>query len=330
MQQQLGLVVLALASFGCACTRGSAATCDFYDPRDLTHPRDFEVMSTSPVVFVAMATSVRTLQHGVRACRQPNLLLDLVQVNVSVENVLRGDGVGQRESFRYYSYSPQNGGYIGRPRYDVTAGARRVFFLTRDEAGLRASGDVLDYTFHVYSGSHQQSVVGADLGDSVPRILLSLGADGDPVVFARNILKYAAASDYFGSRPKTAALLSQLVSPGSDPDVRAAACFELASYYYGRYGCLAAIQNGPEFAEAVRKKAAALLRAQELNNANFKELLKADPLTAFTKSPNPDSLYAVREEMEMLLSDPDPSIRTLACSALRKHFPSVPERCSSE
>jgi hypothetical protein len=324
MQQLALAVITCLLLVGC---NSRLALCDYWDPRDLIERHDYETMRLSPIIVVGKVTSVETVRKGYRASRQPNLFLDLMKVKIDVENILRGEGLGSNLVFYFFAYSPRNGGYSGPPRYEVGAGNRRIFFLTRDLGVLRSSGDVLDYTLHVASGSHRGLGLSSDLGESISEILLGLGNEFDPDAMARSILRSAPSADRFSSRLNTVALLERLVSDRRAPRIGAEACFELAEFYYGHYGCLLRVQIDVTLPGEERQRATEMLTAQTQTNASLERMLQEYPLMAFSKAPFPDSLYDICQELRMLTSDPEPTIRSLACAALRKNYPEPQREC---
>jgi hypothetical protein len=147
---------------------------------------------------------------------------------------------------------------------------------------------------------------------------------------AGGIEQAAAVSDRFTSRPKTAALLQRLVADSRDVQIVSAACFDLAEFYYGQYACLSVIADQARFPAEMRRRAEQMLAIQQTRNAELRGWLSTFPLQACSKAPFPDSLYRVHQELEMLLSDPDPSIKVLACRALRANYPDQEPRCNSK
>src|SRR5208337_418174 len=102
---KVGLWAQLLLLVGCA---GSPQLCDYYDPHDLQSRRDFQIMDASPIVVVGTVRSVQLLSKGVRARKQPSMLLDLEKASIEVENSLRGGLVGPVLEFYYFEFSAAN------------------------------------------------------------------------------------------------------------------------------------------------------------------------------------------------------------------------------
>src|SRR5690242_18212746 len=62
-------------------------------------------------------------------------------------------------------------------------------------------------------------------------------------------------------------------------------------------------------------------------NARLKKQLRSYPMIAFEMSPFSDSIKGVRQKLVMLVDDPDPELKRLACSILRQNYPNPLEAC---
>ena len=145
--------VAILGALGC----GPARQVDYYD-FDLQKPLNAkQLLFKSSAVIVGTVKSVNIARSGVPARRDHEFLLDETQVEVDVENVLRGDQPGQHIRFEFFGYSAKNrGGYIGPGTYRVAAGERWIFFLAIDDGQFRSVADLRGgYSFRVRTGLHR-------------------------------------------------------------------------------------------------------------------------------------------------------------------------------
>src|SRR4051794_15671672 len=93
---------------------GHRPQCGCYD-FDFQKPLDYrQLVFRSSMIISGTVRSVSVIRSGVPARKAPELLLDETQVDVDVENVLRGDWSMAALRFVFFGFSPKNrGGYSG-------------------------------------------------------------------------------------------------------------------------------------------------------------------------------------------------------------------------
>jgi hypothetical protein len=288
----------------------------------------FDFRTAAPVVVVAVVTSNEPEGSPTEARRFPGVFLQLRRVRCRLENTLRGDGPRDEFSFYYFADAKLPGAIpnpVHRLLFEAMPGRRYLLFLCREQDVFRSVGDVGDYTIPVFSGAHplykppDDGPYSTGLCRAIADILLTPGEGFDPNKFAQNIAYARLTSDQLGSRLYTVNLLLRILVQ-REP-LRSAACFELAHSYYGHYSCLAELNADPTLAPGVRKHAADVLEEQLESDRALKQALH-DPATLdFGKLLRPDSRQAILEELQLILADPDPEVRALACGALRRYFP---------
>ena len=166
-----------------------------------------------------------------------------------------------------------------------------------------------------------------EIGNSIADVLLELG-DGYKAAGVINTLNSVAyLSSTLSTRKKTAARLQRLVANEREPGIGAEACLLLAEQYYGQYACLGKFLGNTSLTMDTHKQLAEMHSKRLLWNKRLKHDLQASPLHAFSMATFPDSIFAVREELELLLDDPDAELRQLACSTLKQNYPDSEARC---
>ena len=320
-----GAVVVFAA--GCSPTR----QIDYYD-FDLQKPLNpKQLLFKSSAVIVGTVKSVNIVRSGVPARKDRGFLLDETQVEVDVENVLRGDQTQQRIQFEFFGYSGKNrGGYIGPGLYRVAAGERAIFFLTVDDGQFRSAGDVRGgYSFGVGTGLHRGfrrseppggtisgALDGRAVGDDISAILLELGEHPDSQALASTLGRAAYYSDELALRKATVRRLLKLVD-NQDRSLSMRACLLLAEQYAGQSGCLTRFAQNPALSPSERKDIVEMQSRRKLADQRLKDVLRKQPMAAFGF----DSIVAVRDELELLTSDADPELRQLSCEVLRRNLP---------
>jgi hypothetical protein len=289
---------------------------------------DLGFVTAAPVVVVATVTSNEPVGLPIEARRVPGVFLQLRRIGCHLENVLRGPGPGDSFASYYFADAKLAGGIpnpIHRLLFDARRGRRYILFLSRERGVLRSIGDVGSYTVPVLSGAHPSYVPTPDdpfstgLRRAIADILLTPGQGFEPSEFSQDIAYARLIADQLGSRPYTVQLLSNLLTQMGP--IRVAACFELAHSYYGHYGCLAELKEDSTLAPEIRRHAAEVLEEQIRSDGVLKRTL-LDPATLdFGKMLRPDSRRANMEELQLILADPDPEVRKLACTALKRYFP---------
>ena len=176
------VVLVTLSLFTTAC-RQAPDLIDYFDPADTPRQLWFkpEVVDSAPIVIVGKMLSIRPVGRPIRAARSPGVELQLTELNVIVENVLRGSVTGSVATFYMYLLSQVGGEeYVSGLKYHAEAGERRVYFLKRDKGVLRSVGDVMRcYTIRIYSGSHELSRMspGISVREAISVLLLSEGVE---------------------------------------------------------------------------------------------------------------------------------------------------------
>jgi hypothetical protein len=320
--------------------------CDYYD-FDFQKPLDVrQLIWRSSIIVVGTVASARVIREGVPARKQPELLLDQIRAEVAVENVLLGDMKQPLIAIEFFGYSRKNrGGYDGPAPLVVLPGERRMFFLTWDSGVYRSVGDVRgDSALVVWSGLHKNirhfndpqdtawrvlHTSDTDIGNSIADVLLELGEGYSASGVARTLNTTAYLSSTLSTRKKTAARLQKLVANEREPSIGAEACLVLAEQYYGQYACLAKFLDNTALAADIGK-AMTEMKSKKLEwNKRLKHELQERPLFAFSMATFPDSILGIREELELLLDDPDAELRQLACSALKQNYPDSQGKCST-
>jgi hypothetical protein len=298
-----------------------------YDPLELGISSDmYRVFTVAPIVVVGTVTRTRQVGGPHPARRRRELLVQLMDVEIHVEDVLRGKLTLADNHFYFFGVSDENAGYSGPPRYRVTPGERRIFFLTQEDGQLRSAGDILDYTLLVTTGRHPRQKPDEPLGDRIAEILLSPNPGYDSNALKHVLREYCPISDHLSSRENTVFLLKKLVSSG-DQELHVAGCLYLAENYSGQYGCLVELLSLPGLSAEARARIDKDWNAALQSDAALKDVLRHYPLQAFSSIPFPDSLYAVRGELRLLLDDPDREIQALSCRALHQFYSEQEPRC---
>lgn len=311
-----------------ACS-GVGHQCDYWDPRDATGRRDFELMLQADIVIVGTVESVAALELGRKACRQQDLLLDLFRMRVAVENVLVGHVPNASMDVLFFGFSMKNqNGYSGPVLFRPVPGERRVLFLSQSRT-LRVVGDVYDYTIRVASGKHN---IPRDDGrtpwERLGEVLLTLGTEYNPAALCAAIPRYARIMDRLSSRPYTAALLNALTK-SENLQIAKEACIELSKSYYGQYGCLYDLMKDYRLTANERRAAEAALASERMASTALRIELARDPLGALRRAPFSDSLSTLKGEFGLLSADPDEKTARIACDILDTVFRMKPETCSS-
>lgn len=331
-----GIVFLLLA----ACAR--PVPVDYYD-FDLQKPLDLDqLVFRSSAIVVGTVRSVRHGREGVPARRVPGLLLDEVFADIEVENAILGEVKEQQLRLGYFTYSAKNkGGYSGPALLRVERGQRRLLFLTVDSGQYRSVADLRnEYSIRVWSGLHRNCCKPVDrddygariapqgqIGDSISQILLELGNNYDREGVMQSLEMQAYTASRLAGRKRSAELLKRLVANEGEPGIAAKACIVLSEQYYGQYGCLAQLESNAAVPPKLHEQLKKMRIARVDWNASLKQRLKNYPMLAFEMSPFSDSITGVRQELLMLVDDPDPELKKLACGILRQNYPKPPETC---
>jgi hypothetical protein len=98
-----------------------------------------EEIQRASVIVMAQATSVTATQRLAETPDRYKWVLRLIQVNISVENVLKGEV--SRPNLTFYCYYPEYG-YDGPPLNLIGPTTRGIFFLQQDQNVYRSVNDV--------------------------------------------------------------------------------------------------------------------------------------------------------------------------------------------
>lgn len=213
-----GLVLLT----GC---RTSTSLPDLFEPSEFTKAfRDrMRTEMTAPIILVGRVVRSRLIGAARRSLHDSRVLLQLTQVTVEPEQILKGPDQGDQLTFYYYDYSSANDRDLGIPRYIPRIGQRRIYFLQPFRGGFRSVGDVADYTVTVWSGYHSRDFCkGKSVGCCIAEILLEPGTGYDSLSFANQLARAASAATVFCSRTVALRLVQQLAD-NSDRQISRAA-----------------------------------------------------------------------------------------------------------
>src|ERR1039458_2508693 len=212
---QLALIALiANALLLIGCTR-SPDLPDVFHRADYANPpgRNLDYASRAPVVVLGTVTQAVAVGKPKAAREDPRLLIQLTQISLQPEIVLRGKLTASGLKFYYYTFSAQNKQDLGTHHYLPILGERRVFFLEEVQGVYRSVGDVTDYTLAVRSGFHDRSFCEAEpSGCCLAKLLLQLGHGYDPKSFAQGLHYAVYASKLLCSPAATLRLLDNLSS----------------------------------------------------------------------------------------------------------------------
>lgn len=167
-----------------SCRSGPNLSDHFY-PDDSTQRPPLQSMLKAPIVAVGSVLAVRTVGGVRRSARIPEMRIELLELMVRVENVLRGSISTPTVKVYYFMFSAHNQRLFGVCVYTPVLQERLVLFLKEESGVIRSVGDVNDYTLRVYSGSHEglEPPVGASLGEAISWVLLTPGKDLQPKSF---------------------------------------------------------------------------------------------------------------------------------------------------
>ncbi len=189
----------------------------------------------APIILIGTVSDVRPLVSARPAAREPDVLLDLVTIEVSIEHVLKGKLRGDRVSVLGFVYSSMNKRTLGLPPFSPAPGERRLFFL-REEAGhLRLFRDVFEaYYVRIYSGAH----AGIDRTaltkpQQLAWLLLTPGSNFLAESFALNLPHYVYVSTEAAGQAYVLRLLKKLTE-FPDSRIRTEALELQRSYSRGR------------------------------------------------------------------------------------------------
>lgn len=184
---------------------------------DLTYT---QMVKESTVIVIGEVRSAAFVGSSVHATddRGNTGEWQLMKVETTVENVLKGAARQRAVSFYFYTWL---GGTSGdwnalKPR------SRYVFFLVRDYGVLRAVRDFWRSSVEVGSGRHRTLPLDnlSPIQERIGTLLLTLGEDPDPSQFRRSLPRAVSLAEEWLGPCRTGKLLKALLN---SPDVRTAA-----------------------------------------------------------------------------------------------------------
>ncbi len=222
---QLGYVILAILILGLMGCRRSLDLPDLFQRSDFTKPFDekLRLESNAPLIVVGRVASTRPVGRPKRSLGDVRLMVQLTEITIRVEDVLKGSSKGDPLDFYYYTFARENEHDLGIPRYLPIVSERRIYFLQPFDHRYRSVGDVADYTLPVKSGYHKPGMChGKSTGCCIAEVLLMPGETYDPKSFAQNLVKSEYVASVLCSRSVALQLVEQLLHNPSEVVSRAA------------------------------------------------------------------------------------------------------------
>jgi hypothetical protein len=186
---------------------------DWFDPV-AARLFDKDLLRAADVIIVGTVLSARSIGEPTPAIKLPEVKLQLTQITLRAEHLLKGEVRGPLVVFYFFTYSEKNvrdpGGF---PVYHPAPNQREIFFLKNDHGHLRSVGDVgKAYTLRVWSGYHRNLNVGSNA--TVPAlisfILLTPAEGCDTENFALYLAEASYMTGLLTSRDTAMHLLERL------------------------------------------------------------------------------------------------------------------------
>lgn len=295
-------------------------------------------LRVAPIVVLAVVLSNDVVGPPVESSGVPGVVVVPHRVKCNLEEVLRiddGKALTNEFDFVYFGLSDERAyNPYHRQLFRATAGERYLLLLIRQRNMIRSIGDVGNFTIPVYTGKHSTAAAAGlaatriqraqdSFGARISSLLLTIGSLPQPEDLARRLYQYRLISEGLGSRLQTFHLLRGLLT--SEPDIRAAACFELNESFTGQSSCLKEIAADTRRDDGTRAKASTMFgRVQRLEQLRLGDLIDPAHL-GFSPMMSPDSMSANYDELVILLGHPDARFRRSACAAIRRYYPRAPE-----
>ena len=219
----------------------------------------------------------------------------LMRSRLAVENVLQGEAVEGSLEIYYF-----------RTGQAFDAHERYVFFLTLEQGVLRAGNAI-----PVASGLHRTvPLPGRQPAEQVSTMLLTPGDGINAAHFARDLAGSVAFAMSHIGRWQTAKLLKQLAAD-TRPPIGQSACEQLTAWYWGQDACWDRLDAGAPSAGMAQSRAAEQERRARTADPDrwWKQMSAACP---------PAQLL---DELRLLTTHKDPTIRARYCRFLRAHYP---------
>lgn len=292
------------------------------------------VVRDSPIILVGSISRVELDGAPARTVGPPGFQLPvkLTRIDLDVEVVLRGDVQRESVSFdTFMFYGPDYPGALhekGVPISQFFAGNRRVFFLTREEDGMRTMLDVGGSTIGLSTGKPVSDI--ANLADTtieekIAKLLLTPTPEADDESFAKAIHDAVSDAITLVGDTKTSFLLRALLNHRSSI-VRATACLELADYFEGQYSCIEVVLRDPSFSEAQGWRGGTLLEKNENSDAWMRdERFQKDPWLTLLQWSGTD-LTKLIDQVLLLTYHQDSEIKGYFCGLIQREMPAYFER----
>jgi len=180
-----------------------------------------------------------------------------------------------------------------------------------------------EYSIPVLTGNHAETTrEDTDVGSKMSELLLTPGSGADVGLMAQALDRYSRIADIWASRVRSVELLRRLLSLGEP--LHSQACGVLVANYYGQEDCLMTVAEDATESNANREWAKREFKEKLAERQLVLEDLK-DPAQLRYQDRAGDSRHRLREELETLLFNPDPTLHERSCRALARYFPWHPE-----
>ncbi len=278
----------------------------------------------APIIVLGRVTGNQAVGSPSQAIRDQSVKLQRRRITVERELQVRGsktEAIAESFHFEYFAaVDSRTPLAYARSLFQADVGHRYLFFLYRDESGLRSIGDVGDYSVRVYAGA-TRDVTPREKGDSegLAHILLRVHDGANPSEFSAHLRESYSVAAQYTSRLVLRRLLRELLAH-SEGGIRREACLLLSDRFRGQEGCIRtefiAAHKGDQdvsyYHELLRKAAAS---DERLANA------LTDPARLEFFADLSGRLTRALEELVLLLDHPNSKIRVMACDAVQRYFP---------
>ncbi len=261
---------------------------------------------SAPIIAVVRVLNTSLLRQVAKPAARPLSPIRLMRVDGYVETVLKGSlGLGQ---IAYYVYVAGEG---GRPNAGakLVTGSRWIVFLREDQGFLRSYTDIDTLNLRVASGSHSPLDIPGDRppGYKIAVVLLTPGSLLDVQPFLEYLPVAVADVRFIAKATDIADILKGLFR--ISPTAHNRACLVLAEQFWEQDACLLDLRDSPD--GQVRDASRALLKKSARNIHSVVRRLRESPFNLDGSSTDPT------EELEMLLGNSNPEVRSLAAAALK-------------
>lgn len=221
------LVACLAATLLAGCGERAPALKDDLNLYELRSPPSPKCYMQAPIILVGKVDFVRQIARTQPALRIPEALLDPVEIELSVEHILKGAVSMDGHRIRIFGllYSPKNTRQLGQPAFNPRPGQHRIIFARREGTRLRLFHDVVDYYFlRVRSGDHPSLDPDARTNPvkAISWLLLTLGPNYDSEGISKDLITYTYVARTISGEDYMRALLDRLASV-SDSNIHHAA-----------------------------------------------------------------------------------------------------------